>query len=320
MVTVTVVLVLSACLNPVGNGDRHGKSTAVAQFRVHVEISGAAERHPALEPTYYRVQGRGPDGERFGFPTTSGVRRITGLVPGDWSIEASGINGDGFLVAHRRLEVRFEPGERKELSIELESLEGLGTLVLAAEWDGSLTVNPHVRAILTDSYGHSNTIEIPLTGVESAQTALANVPAGRYRVSVALVEAGATLAQSDRELQVEDQRRASVSLSLADPSDAGTPIRIEAEQFVLAWDAPGGDLLDGYRVYVRNRGRREWTLLRSVTASSRPALTVDESLLSPGVYELAVSSVRAGVESAKHSSMDHTAVPSTGWYLVWAGA
>jgi len=75
-----------------------------------------------------------------------------------------------------------------------------------------------------------------------------------------------------------------------------------------------------YRVYYRPflpslvvDGK--WVLLREIPASANPGTVVNAGDIPTGTYEIAVSSVGPGGESALHQSTDITASPSTGWYL-----
>lgn len=65
-----------------------------------------------------------------------------------------------------------------------------------------------------------------------------------------------------------------------------------------------------------------WRYLGSVDAAGEPSFTISvgASSLGYGSYELAVTSVDAtGVESARHSSLDWSADPASGWYVNWYG-
>ena len=47
-------------------------------------------------------------------------------------------------------------------------------------------------------------------------------------------------------------------------------------------------------------------------------ITIDHSDLGDGSYDFAVSSISEfGIESDLHTSLDYTAVPIGGWYILW---
>jgi hypothetical protein len=93
-------------------------------------------------------------------------------------------------------------------------------------------------------------------------------------------------------------------------------IVVQNSEFTMTWNEGVG--ADEYRVYQRERGSGEWSLLESVVGV--PELTVNDSMLSYGEYEFAVTTVQDGVESGFHTSLDKTADPATGWYLSWEPA
>jgi len=114
-----------------------------------------------------------------------------------------------------------------------------------------------------------------------------------------------------------------------DTSQAGAVARISAVTLVkstpfrVRW-LPAPDAIEGavykYRVYYRPvlgfpAPVGKWVLLKEVPASVDPGITVNVGDMPDGVYEIGVSAVGPGGESALHHSGDATASPSTGWYL-----
>ena len=88
-------------------------------------------------------------------------------------------------------------------------------------------------------------------------------------------------------------------------------------QVTFAWDAPSGNV-QKYRFYYREHGTQQWILLEEFPATSNPEINISHSDLHNGVYDLAVTAVdNMGRESSKHSSLDPSASPDTGWYLRW---
>ena len=93
-----------------------------------------------------------------------------------------------------------------------------------------------------------------------------------------------------------------------------------ADQITLAWDAPPS--VDTYRVYYRMHGTSTWTLIEEIVPIPSPEYIVYHKSVGPsgldnGAYNFAVTAVSSGEESQVHSSLDQTAIPATGWYLVW---
>jgi hypothetical protein len=62
-----------------------------------------------------------------------------------------------------------------------------------------------------------------------------------------------------------------------------------------------------------------WRFLAEIPATPNPSLVIKHSELGDGEFDLAVSMVNArGDASTLHSSLDATANPFGGWYLVWS--
>ena len=106
-------------------------------------------------------------------------------------------------------------------------------------------------------------------------------------------------------------------------ASAGIAILARSTPFTLRWSPAPQETegaVSGYRVYYRPLPGRPmddgaWVLLGEVAASADPCITVGPGAIPDGVYEMAVSAVGPGGESALHRSSDATAVPSTGWAL-----
>ena len=100
----------------------------------------------------------------------------------------------------------------------------------------------------------------------------------------------------------------------------GTPqeIAISSEQVTLTWDPPPSSTKE-YKVLYRDHGASEWTEKAVLTAVPSPEYTFYHSDLGNGSYDFAVIAVdNDDNESEIHSSLDSTAVPSSGWYVVWS--
>lgn len=61
-----------------------------------------------------------------------------------------------------------------------------------------------------------------------------------------------------------------------------------------------------------------WNLLVEIPATPHPALTIKHSDLGDGEYDFAVRAVNSNdVASSIHSSLDASANPFGGWYILW---
>jgi len=94
-----------------------------------------------------------------------------------------------------------------------------------------------------------------------------------------------------------------------------TRILVVDPEFTLAWDYDQ-ESTGAYSVYYREYETLQWSIL--VEGLMVPSLNIDSSILEYGEYEFAVSfTPENGEESELHTSLDATALPDTGWYLVW---
>ena len=99
---------------------------------------------------------------------------------------------------------------------------------------------------------------------------------------------------------------------------------IESEYIQLEWDPPHGDEENAllpvvlYKIYYRVHGMEDWVVLDLIPAEQNPKYIVYHSDLGNGSYDFAVSAVQINdIESQLHSSLDISAVPIGGWYIMW---
>jgi hypothetical protein len=106
-----------------------------------------------------------------------------------------------------------------------------------------------------------------------------------------------------------------LSYKRANPETNPQKVAVSGASFTLAWDDdPLGT--STYSVYSRPHGGSLWTPVKKGLTS--PSLAITSALLSYGSYEFAVSRVSIdSVESTLLTSLDASAIPSTGWYMEW---
>ncbi len=90
------------------------------------------------------------------------------------------------------------------------------------------------------------------------------------------------------------------------------------DQITLAWDAPPS-AVDTYKVLLRVHDTQDWLLLQdNISAAAPLEYTVLHEPALNGLWDFGVVAVDdMGEESVVHNSMDVTADPSSGWYLIW---
>ena len=212
------------------------------------------------------------------------------------------------------------PFEETQVNIELRPVQGTGNVSMALAWNSAHTVNPSAVATFIDSQGNKTTRSLSIIGAGSAETLAAGLLTGNYYVSLQLFDSGVLAMGSAWTVRILKDKTVEVSAVYEDLNKVGERIEITDESFTIAWDPdPENTSPDEYRMYFRSRGSDSWTLLSDVEPQTEPSFTIDQTRLSYGIYEFAVSAVAGGIESELHTSMDDTADPVSGWYVDWYG-
>jgi hypothetical protein len=99
----------------------------------------------------------------------------------------------------------------------------------------------------------------------------------------------------------------------------------KSSRLTLAWDPPLSDIpnrpseVASYQIFCREHGSFYWRFLGEVQASPNPEYTVEHGQLGDGLFDFAVRAVTvSGQASALHTSLDSSADPVSGWYVLWA--
>ena len=94
-------------------------------------------------------------------------------------------------------------------------------------------------------------------------------------------------------------------------------VSIGSEEITLTWDPPPSSIKE-YKVLYRDHGTTGWTEKAVIPAVPSPEYTFYHADLGNGAFDFAVLAVdNDDNESAIHSSLDGTASPSSGWYIIW---
>ena len=100
-------------------------------------------------------------------------------------------------------------------------------------------------------------------------------------------------------------------------------VELTEDTVVLAWDSPSPDV-DYYRLSFRIHGANPpdsvpWYVIEdNIPADPSPEYLVDRVGSGPFDFGVVAKDLEADTEeSALHSSLDITAQPTTGWYLIW---
>lgn len=102
------------------------------------------------------------------------------------------------------------------------------------------------------------------------------------------------------------------------------PVIVTSEALTIAWDPPRTSFpaaplaISLYKVYYSRHGSTDWSCIGIVPASENPTFTLDHSRLGDGSFDFGVRAVDGrGEESALHSSLDASADPFGGWFIIW---
>jgi len=94
------------------------------------------------------------------------------------------------------------------------------------------------------------------------------------------------------------------------------------DNIILGWEEVTTDVsgnvehIDYYTIYYRVHGASDWIAYSEVVATNGTVFHVD---LGNGTWDFGVSATDfSGNESEIHSSLDMTAIPTGGWYLLWS--
>jgi hypothetical protein len=269
-------------------------------------------------PVSYRLEGSNGGGATFDFVTADTNVQIPDLSTGEWQIRVRAYNTLNQVIAEGIGTLEVQPGGYSSMTIVLYDTTGSGSLDFSLSWNDDLVWNESVEVSLKNLNGD----EIPL--VFNQDTGFASglfddLSAGFYTLEVKLFD-DLILAMGAMELvQIRESSVTNVNLDFSQLNKPGQRISVTADSFTISWNADLAANADEFRIYYREHGSFIWTYLGSTLFGTTLEYTIDQSAIPFGVYDLAVSSVEAGVESELHSSMDDSAVPATGWYVDWVG-
>ncbi|TVR53590.1 MAG: fibronectin type III domain-containing protein [Spirochaetaceae bacterium] len=307
---------LSGCFMVLGELRRTGELS----INVGVIESERAGVNPAsFLPDSYLFTGTGPDGKTFSITSADGSVTVPALVAGVWVVQVTVFNSDGVAVLTGESTVTVEPDSELSLTMELDVVEGAGSLQLDLGWNPAHTVTPYAELQLVSADGESAAYAIPIQSPGSATRLVSDIPAGVYTYSVVLLDSGQPVMGRADTVRILAGVTAVVSYEFSEINKAGLAVPVSASEFTIAWNPPFTGSPEYYRLHYREHGSYTWHALVDAPAQPEPSFTITDAMLAYGTYELAVSSVSGGTESALHSSMSDDAEPGSGWYVVWTG-
>lgn len=172
---IALAMILPSC--------EEGQSHATLRVNLRKDRSIVPADYP-LEIESYRITGDGPGAETFNVETSKETISLEGLVIGEWSITAEGLNeNDDVLVTGST--VHRLSATNGSCTIELSELVGTGSLEVTFTWDPErISGEPSIELELTPQYGTKETRELELTTMdkESGEATYtgSDYPAGSY--------------------------------------------------------------------------------------------------------------------------------------------
>ena len=100
--------------------------------------------------------------------------------------------------------------------------------------------------------------------------------------------------------------------------DYPSEVKSVSTEITLAWDPPPTPI-QSYELFFRIHDAADWySLAAGLPDDPEPEYTVQHAAVGNGIFDFGVKAVNAeAVESSMHQSLETSAQPDTGWYLVW---
>jgi len=309
-----LILVTASCGQMVGSGSGDGSVAITLGELSATSVYGDQN----LQPTSYVFSGTGPNGASFSVISEDESTTVQTLQSGEWHISVEGLNDQDEVVLAGETVIEVLPFDETKIELALKPVNGVGALLVTAEWNGDHTIEPSSRVTITDAAGESNNWMMSANSGRAERT-IEDLSTGYYRVAIQLFDGDEEVSGSAHTVRVANGSTVEVLVEFEALNKVGKPIQIADESFTLGWDEPETGTPDQYRVYARERGEYHWDLVDEIAANNGAQYTVSPEILGYGTYELAVSSITGGQETSLHSSMADNALPGTGWYIEWEG-
>jgi hypothetical protein len=268
-------------------------------------------------PSYYKIEGENDGGTLFDVTTVDTSIQIPGLTAGTWQISIHAYNEQDQLIAEGTGVLTVQPGGYSTMTITLYDITLTGSLDFSLLWNADLVWNESLTVQLENMEGDI----LALTYSQdsgSAEGLTENLPPGFYTLEVKLYDNLIQVMGAMELVQIKGGAVTDIDLDFSQINKPGQCVLMNQESFTISWDYDD-TAADEYRIYYRTHGTYLWNYLGTTGSGSIQSFSIDQSLLSYGVYDLAVSTVIGEEESELHSSMDDTAIPATGWYIDWQG-
>jgi hypothetical protein len=275
----------------------------------------------STEAASYEAVFSNSDGEEV--IVTSDTAVIEASLPslGTWTIDAYGFNDSGIQITEGQTSVNVESPEEYSTAVTLSPLTGDGSTVLEIQWNPVQVRNPSVDGELIAPGGQTHSLDFTVTA-EGVAECSSPVPAGYYTLRARLLDDTHVVAGIAEAVRVLQGGTTQELFQFDAVNKPGVMVEVTSDSFAVDWDQPVDDVtgdpvsVSGYRLYYREHGVYQWQQLAELPAGTT-RYTVDGTILSPGVYEFAVTALYVDTESELHTCFDDTADPTYGWYVAW---
>ena len=269
------------------------------------------------DPAYFEISGVGPAERTFFASTSVSTTTFEELAIGFWDITAAAHNESGASIGRGSGTTKVRTGEIVSIQLHITPVPGQGAASVSVVWNGFLVAVPEVLGQLRSGLGAVIDLPFSIVARGEARADLTGLEAGYYTMSVSLMDGETVVAGLAEVVRILAGETTEGFYRCENINKPGQAIYIQAESLIIAWEPPESSIVMGYRVYYRNRGTFDWTALGEAPAQS-PFYVVTAAALPFGAYEFAISSLSVNDESGLHCSMDDSAEPSFGWYVVWS--
>lgn len=164
-------------------------SKLTLQFTSDVETRTLKPDTLNLAVSTYDISGTGPNGAEFSaLGITTDTYVLENLVPGDWTVTATGKNVDGISIVQSAPTAISLNSETNSLALTLLPITGNGTFSLDLSWPADLIGVPTISGVLTPDVGVPIPLDFVITGT-TASIAPLSLARGYYEMSVKFTDA-----------------------------------------------------------------------------------------------------------------------------------
>jgi len=179
-------LVFMACNSPVVSPESDSKGSAGSlTITINDGISRNILPDLDMDPSYYLVEGSGPNGASFSENTNLSITRED-LPVGEWTISVSAFNDSDTAIGSGSATATVSNHSSVEVNVVVTPYSGVGTLDLTVSWVDGVLDDPGISATLKLSDSTTRDLDFDMDGSEATFSA-SDIPAGFHTLIIKLV-------------------------------------------------------------------------------------------------------------------------------------